>query len=85
MSALTRMTQFYRAEPPSVDEWITATGGGVKFGKKVVFGGPNRIGCDLHCYHNGNYVSADGDADTSGDAFLVAVEKIEKTIGDWRK
>lgn len=44
-----------------------------------------RIKCTLTCYHNGNYVNATAFSDVCGDAFVHAVEQIEKTIGqEWR-
>lgn len=67
------------------DEWITRSGW-AEFQKNGPFGqGTGRISCSVRCYHNGNYVSATASADTSGEAFLLAIQGIEKTIGiDWR-
>lgn len=72
----------------SLDDWI---GGGQS--NSVTFDGARlstdkelgSVICRLSCYFNGSYVQCQVVADTTGDAFLGAVEKIEKTIGrEWR-
>lgn len=41
--------------------------------------------CALMCKHRGNYIHADGYGLASGDAFLNAIEALERTVGDgWR-
>lgn len=43
------------------------------------------VRCKLYCKHRGNSVFASADAILTGEAFLAAVEQMEKTIGSsWR-
>jgi hypothetical protein len=41
------------------------------------------VKCNLTVTHHGNWISADGFANTTGDAFFAALIQIEKTIGVW--
>lgn len=43
-----------------------------------------KFACTIVAHPSGNYISANGYGDTTGDAFLSAIVQIEKTIGEWR-
>lgn len=67
-----------------VDEWLTAhERNTAQFSRS---NDPKKppVKCTLVSWPHGNYVSADGFAATTGNAFLAAVAQIEKTIGVWR-
>ena len=72
----------------SVDDWISKVDHrDAKFlaNTNMSTDGAGKIKCTLTLFHNGNYVSGSGYADLTGEAFLNAVEQIEKTIGRaWR-
>lgn len=70
----------------NVDDWASSRDRRTaEFSANTCADKGGRIKCTLTCYHNGNYVNAAAFSDASGDAFVNAVEQIEKTIGkEWR-
>lgn len=71
----------------SIDDWIR--GGGRAEFKVSIFSeqekeGPN--GASISFSHNGNSVFAHAGGQTCAEAFLLAIQKIERTIGQgWRR
>ncbi len=75
--------------PLSIDEWISGgTSHSAKF-EKTQLSADKAVGvttCTLTCNFKGSFVYCQSIADTTGDAFLKAIEKIEGTIGrEWRQ